>query len=89
MPRPSQRTRSKKRVKVKLPGGRTTIHYKREKANPARCGRCGQILHGIPRCHPAELRKLPANQRRIERMYGGNLCHNCLKELLKQTVRGT
>ena len=87
MPKPSLRTRSKKRVQKRVPGGRTTIHYKKEKSKPAKCSRCGQILHGIPRCHPSELRKLTRSQRRIMRMYGGQLCANCLRELLKEAVR--
>ena len=87
MPKPSLRTRSKKRVQKKVPGGRTTIHYEKEKSKPAKCFRCGQMLHGIPRCHPSELRKLTRSQRRIMRMYGGQLCANCLRELLKEAVR--
>jgi len=87
MPKPSLRTRSRKRVQRKVPGGRTTIHYENEKSKPAKCSRCGQMLHGIPRCHPSELRKLTRSQRRIMRMYGGQLCANCLRELLKEAVR--
>ena len=87
MPKPSLRTRSKKRVQKKVPGGRTTIHYEKEKSKPAKCSRCRQILHGIPRCHPSELRKLTRSQRKVMRMYGGQLCANCLRELLKEAVR--
>jgi len=87
MPKPSLRTRSKKRVQKRVPGGRTTIHFKKEKSKPAKCSKCGQMLHGIPRCHPSELRKLTRSQRRIMRMYGGQLCANCLRELLKEAVR--
>ena len=87
MPKPSFRTRSRKRVQKKVPGGRTTIHYKKEKSKPAECSRCGRTLHGIPRCHPSELKKLTRSQRRVMRMYGGQLCANCLKELLKEAVR--
>jgi len=89
MPKPSLRTRSRKRVQKRLPGGRRTIHYKKEKSNPARCSRCGQILHGTPRLHFSELRKLTRSQRRAERIYGGQICANCLKELLKETVRSS
>jgi len=87
MPKPSLRTRSKKRVQKRVPGGRTTIHFKKEKSKPAKCSRCGQMLHGISRCHPSELRKLTRSQRRIMRMYGGQLCASCLRELLKEAVR--
>ncbi len=88
MPRPSLRTRSRKRRSAKLPGGRTTIHYKKEKAGFARCGRCGRQLSGIPRLDPSRIRKLPQSRRRVERIYGGYLCHECLQEMLKEAVRG-
>jgi len=87
VPRPALRTRSRKRVSVRLPGGRTTIHYKREKPKPARCARCGEKLGGVPRLNPAEMRKLPHSRRRPERMYGGYLCPRCLRETLKEAVR--
>lgn len=89
MPEPSKRTRSMKRQDLRLPGGRFETHYKREKPSVPRCSRCGRELSGIPRLIPSELRKLPASQRRIKRMYGGQLCHECLRDLLKQTVRST
>ena len=87
MPRPKLRTRSRKRVSVRLPGGRTAIHYKREKPRPARCARCGGKLGGVPRLTPVEIRRLPANQRRPERIYGGQLCPRCLREALKEAAR--
>jgi large subunit ribosomal protein L34e len=87
MPRPSYRTRSRKRVKVKVPGGRLTIHYKREKAKHARCSKCGKPLSGIPRMIPSEIRKLNRTRRRISRMFGGQLCAQCLKTSLKQAIR--
>ena len=87
MPEPSKRTRSMKRRDQRLPGGRFETRYKREKPGVPRCGRCGRELSGVPRLIPSELRKLPASQRRIQRVYGGQLCHDCLRDLLKQTVR--
>ncbi|MFB0501464.1 MAG: 50S ribosomal protein L34e [Candidatus Bathyarchaeia archaeon] len=87
MPRPSLRTRSKKRRSLRLPGGRSKTHYKREKPSVSRCSRCGQPLSGVPRSTPSELRKLTASRRRLERVYGGQLCHNCVRGLLKQAVR--
>jgi large subunit ribosomal protein L34e len=89
MPQPSKRTRSVKRHDLRLPGGRFETHYKREKPDVSRCSRCGRELSGIPRLIPSELRKLSASQRGIERIYGGQLCHGCLRDLLKQTVRST
>ena len=88
MPRPSLRTRSRKRRSLRLPGGRTKTHYKREKTDVARCSRCGQVLSGVPHSTSSNLRKLTATQRRLERVYGGQLCHTCVRELLKQAARG-
>lgn len=88
MPRPSTRTKRMKRQDLRLPGGLFETHYREEKPCVPRCGRCGRNLSGIPRLIPSELRKLSATQRTIDRMYGGQLCHGCLRDLLKQTVRG-
>ncbi|UCH69906.1 MAG: 50S ribosomal protein L34e [Candidatus Bathyarchaeota archaeon] len=87
MPRPSLRTRSRKRRSVRLPGGRRKTHYRHEKATVSSCTKCGQPLAGVPRSTPSELRKLAASQKRLNRVYGGQLCHNCVRELLKQAVR--
>ena len=62
-------------------------HFKLEKIGASYCTRCGQILLGVPRLTSSKLRKLSASQRRVERMYGGQLCHSCIRYLLKQTVR--
>lgn len=87
MPRPSLRTRSRKRHLLPLPGGRVKTSYKKEKTSVSRCARCGKVLSGAPRLAPYRLRKLPTSHRKVERTYGGQLCHNCVQELLKQAVR--
>lgn len=87
MPKPSLRTRSRKRVGLKSPGGQNITHYKKEKHGYLHCFRCGRVLFGIPRSDPSELGKLSPTQRTVARMYGGQLCHNCLQDLLRQSVR--
>ncbi|MEM3616442.1 MAG: 50S ribosomal protein L34e [Candidatus Bathyarchaeia archaeon] len=87
MPRPSQRTRSKKRVLKALPGGRTGTHFKRKVPKGGSCARCGKPLAGIPSSLPHEVRKLNKTKRNISRIYGGHLCPNCLKTALKQVAR--
>jgi len=87
VPRPALRTRSRRRVYRRTPGGRTVIHYEKRKPGPARCAICGTPLNGVPRLRPVELRKLPLSQRRPERIFGGVLCVKCLEKLLKKTVR--
>ena len=87
MPEPSLRTRSRKRLLLRLPGGRLKKRFKREKVNFLRCFRCGGVLSGGPRLIPSGVGKLSASEKRVERVYGGQLCHSCLRELLKASVR--
>ena len=87
MPAPRYRTRLIKKRKMKLPGGRTTTHYKKKKVKKSKCANCGRLLSGVPRLSAAEIRKLPKTQRRPERPYGGHLCPQCLQELTKQAAR--
>ncbi|MFQ6086999.1 MAG: 50S ribosomal protein L34e [Candidatus Bathyarchaeia archaeon] len=87
MPRPSQRTRSRKRSPKRLPGGDATTHYKKEKVRASHCARCNRVLSGIPRLAQSKMGKLTASQKRIQRIYGGQLCHVCLQDLLKHAVR--
>ena len=87
MPRPMHRSRSLRRVHVRLPGGETVVHYEKRRPGPARCAICGRPLNGVPRLRPVELRKLPRTARRPERMYGGVICPSCLAKLIKKSVR--
>jgi len=87
MPSPQLRTRSVKRVKVKLPGGATKTHYKRRKTSRSLCAFCKKPLSGSPRLTSAEMRKLNYAKRRVWRPYGGQICPECLKTGLKRAIR--
>ncbi|HLC61992.1 MAG TPA: 50S ribosomal protein L34e, partial [Candidatus Nanoarchaeia archaeon] len=41
MPARRLRSRSLRKVFVKVPGGNTKLHYKKQKPQPAKCGNCG------------------------------------------------
>ena len=82
-----ERSKGRRRVKVKVPSGRVVIRYEQRKPNVAKCARCGKPLHGVPRLIPSKLRKLPKTKRRPERPYGGYLCSKCMKEVIKEKVR--
>ncbi|MCS7097008.1 MAG: 50S ribosomal protein L34e [Candidatus Methanomethylicia archaeon] len=82
------KTRSKRMVFRKTPGGRVVIHYEDRRPNLAKCAICKLPLRGVPNLRPIELRKLPKSSRRPTRTYGGMLDHKCLEELIKKAVRG-
>jgi len=81
------RTKTKKRALVRLPGKRSTLHFKKKKTKGAHCIRCGQSLSGIPRLSPSKMSRLSLTEKKTERPFSEQICHNCLKELIKQTVR--
>ena len=88
MPEPRLRSRSLRRIYVRKPGGKTTIHYKKKKPKIAHCSGCGDILKGIPRERPYKMMNMPKTKKRPERPYGGVLCSKCLRNLIKGKARG-
>jgi len=86
MVKPRLRTRSLKRKKVRTPGDRGVVHYRRKKPSSAKCAICKKPLHGVPRFNPSKIRKLAKTKRRPERPYGGNLCSSCMRKLLRKSV---
>ena len=87
MPAPRFRSRTYKRVKTRLPGGELVTHYKKRNPSPAKCGGCGKELKGIPRLRPYKMKKIGVSKKRTERPYGGNLCSECSRKLIKQKAR--
>lgn len=83
-----QRSRSLRRVKVKVPGGTTKLVYKKRKKAKAKCGSCGVILKGVPREIPSKMKNLAKSKKRPQRPYGGMLCSSCLKKLMVSKARG-
>ena len=76
-----------KKIRVRLPSGRTVIKIKKKKPKAAACAVCKKPLHGVPRKHPVQLRKLAKTERRPERAYGGYLCSACSREVFREKLR--
>ena len=87
MPAPSKRSRSFRRVYRKVPGGKTSLHYKKKKPGKAKCGRCKAVLKGMARERPYKMVNMPKTKKRPERPYGGVLCIKCMRELFKEKSR--
>lgn len=87
MPQPRYRSHAYAKLFVRVPGGRTVIHYRRRLPSRAVCGVCGTPLSGVPRARPATIRKLPKSKRRPNRPYGGNLCPTCSRRMIIERVR--
>lgn len=88
MVRGQKKSRTYRRVAVKTPGGRPTMHYKLRAPSKAHCGGCGGKLAGVARGRPSQLNKLSKTEKRPERPFGGVLCSSCMRTRLKARVRG-
>ena len=87
MPEGKHRSRTYRRVYVKLPGGKTAMHYRRRKPGKAVCSRCEKVLAGVPRERPYIMRKMAKTAKRPSRPYGGVLCSSCMRLMLKEKAR--
>ncbi|MBN2042333.1 MAG: 50S ribosomal protein L34e [Candidatus Aenigmarchaeota archaeon] len=86
MPRPSERSRSLRKVKRTTPGGSRTVHYKRRTKISAKCSVCNKPLHGIPRVSKSEYSNTSKSRKRPERPYGGSMCSSCMRREIKNRV---
>ncbi len=81
------KSRTFRRVKTKVPGNKTVVHYSKRKPGKAKCARCRAKLQGVPQQRKVKLATIPKSNRRPSRPFGGNLCTRCLRKVLKEQVR--
>ena len=85
MPQPYKRSRSLRRLNIKV-SGKSVLHYKERKPEKAKCGNCGMVLKGVSRKRPAKMQKTPITGKRPERPYS-NLCSRCMRSLIIEKAR--
>ncbi|BBL45827.1 50S ribosomal protein L34e [Nanobdella aerobiophila] len=71
----------------KTPSGNINVIDKIRKGDIPKCAICKRKLQGIKDLHSVRLRRINLSQKRVSRIYGGYLCHRCLKNLLKNIAR--
>ena len=87
MPRPNKRSRTLRRIFVRVPSGVSKLVYKARKTARIKCADCKTVLHGISALSVSKLRNTTNSQKKVERKYGGNLCHKCARKRIIQRVR--
>jgi len=88
MPRPSQRSRSLRKVKKKLPGGRLKHAFLKRKPSKPVCAVYKTPLAGVPRGNASKVKKFSKSKRRPERPYGGVLSSKAMREIMIKKARG-
>ena len=81
------KSRTFKRKQVKLPGGRTEMHFEYKKPSKRRCSGCGGLLHGMAVERPTKLARMAKTKKRPQRAYAGTLCSKCARQKIKEEAR--
>ena len=87
MVKPMLRTRSKKRVMKRLPGGKTVLRFKDKKPSKKTCARCNVNLAGTPSDSVSQLKKLSKSEKTPTRPFTGVLCPTCVEKLVIYKTR--
>ncbi len=87
MPAGKHKSGRYRKVSVKTPGGKTTVHFRERKPKAARCAIFGTKLAGVPRERPAKLGKVAKSARRPDRPYGGVLGSRAMRVIIKEQAR--
>ena len=88
MPRGIHKSGRFRKIFVKTPGNRVTVHYREREPAKAHCAGCGAVLAGVMRGNPSVLRAAAKTEKRPKRPYGGFFCSSCTRLLLRQKARG-
>ena len=86
MPRPSLRSTSFRKIRMKLPGGANVIKYFKRKPKRAVCAECGAKLSGVAGGRNIAVKRLSKGRKTVNRPYGGNLCPGCAREKAKSSM---
>jgi|TARA_Y100000310_G_C20471100_1_gene710074 large subunit ribosomal protein L34e len=80
-----EKSRSKRRVFIKTPGGKKKKHLRIRKPSPLSCTECGKRLHGIPKLIPSKFRNLAKTKKKASRPYS-NLCSSCMRKKILSKI---
>jgi large subunit ribosomal protein L34e len=83
----TRRSRSYRRIMVKVPGGTTRLVYKQRKPDRAKCSGCEDLLKGMSSMLHSKVKNTAKTKKRPQRPYGGVLCSKCMRKLLVSKFR--
>lgn len=78
--RKSYNTRSNRTRKVRTPGGKLVVQYRKKHARPPVCRETGKRLNGIVAARPYERRRIPKRRLTVSRTYGGVLSGEAVRQ---------
>jgi large subunit ribosomal protein L34e len=81
------KSRSMRKIFVKVPGNSVKVHYRKKKPGKAICAVYGTELPGVPRERPTKMKNLPKTCKRPQRPYGGVLSSKAMRDKMKAKTR--
>ena len=75
------------RVKRRTPSGKVVLMERERRPGVAICAVCKRTLPGMKSMLDSRLGKLSKTEKRPSRKYGGYLCFDCTKELVRKKAR--
>jgi large subunit ribosomal protein L34e len=86
MPAGKHKSRTLRRVFVKIPSGKNVVHYRKRKISIPKCSGCGKPLQGIPKLKQSKFKNLSKTKKRPSRPFGGVLCSVCSRKKIKEQI---
>ena len=81
------KSKSQRKVFVKVPGNTIKVHHSARKPKRAICPVYGTPLSGVPRMNPSSMGKLAKSERKPERPFGGMLSSKATRDIMKDKAR--
>ncbi|MFH0752193.1 MAG: 50S ribosomal protein L34e [archaeon] len=81
------RSKAKRKLFKRSPGGTVRIQYVCKKPAKAKCAECGKVLAGVPRERPFKMQNMAKSKKRPERPDGGCLCSPCSRKKIIAKTR--
>lgn len=81
------KSRTYRRVKTRIPGGKTVTHYSKRKLSVPKCAVCKETLKGIKVMTAKTLKQASKSEKNTNRPFGGYLCSACARKVAKNIAR--
>jgi large subunit ribosomal protein L34e len=81
------KSKTMRKVFVRIPSGVSVVRYKLRKPSRATCPMTGEKLQAVPNLRPNDLNQLPKTKKRPQRAFGGVLSSRAARRVIMSKAR--
>jgi large subunit ribosomal protein L34e len=81
------KSKTKRKIYVKVPGNTVKVHYRTRKPKMAVCAVYKTPLQGVPRERPKKMMNMAKSKKRPQRPFGGVLSSRAMRDRMKSKAR--